>query len=483
MGDYRGLRTLLACTATIAVTAALATPAGATANDRPSADARRTPSSLQMDGRAAVPTGSVTPGAQGRNGSRLAAAAQLPAPACPVGMSWGRTVNQEGFEDGVSDPSNTTGWGVNGNAPVQGSQVASSVHAAGTAEDDAVLYLEPMYGTPGARTFLSFATRGDDVFDNVGFGANDTFYGMDLSPSWERVQVEITEAVGYYDDHFLDAGFIHLESPSDTWWEVDDVTVFTCVTPKASGVRGDWTGEGSVDVLATTPDGTLRLYPGKTNGGVYAGRNIGTGWSDMTYLGSPGDINGDRRTDLVARSADGTLYMYAGRGEGAFAKAVQIGRKWNSMTALITSGDVDGDGRPDLMARRSDGTLHLYRFSSSGILSYRGQVGSGWNGMQWMVGMGDLSGDGRGDVLGITRTGAMYAYRGTANGLLGTGLVGRGWGGMTWVTSPGDMSLDGRGDLLARNGDGDLIFYPGKLDGVRNGTVVGGGWDGLVRIL
>ncbi len=253
--------------------------------------------------------------------------------------------------------------------------------------------------------------------------------------------------------------------------------------PPPAGERGDWTGGGTVDVLATTSTGVLRSFPGCGDGSLGKGATVGSGWKSMTYLGSPGDITGDDRTDLVARSSTGAMFLYPGRGGGLVSNGQQVGSGWNVMTALVTPGDLDGDGRPDLLARRTDGTLHHYRFGTTGALSYVRQVGTGWNGMAWMTGMGDINGDGFGDVLGVNSSGTMLRYWGSASGLRGGGVVGTGWGGMTWVTSPGDMNGDGRGDLLVRDSAANLRFYPGSATGVSNGRQVGSGWGGFSRIL
>ena len=425
-----------------------------------------------------------TPTFEGPAGS-LATAAEinpLRAVSCPNGGV--RTVlGAESFADGVM-PELTEGWS-SGLGDASGSYffAFSGQSPATDPPQDNVMVFDAVQGKPGVTTYLSFASAGTDVFDHVHFGVNDEVFGADLTPDWTRITVDVTAAAAQ-NGGALETFFVHVAGAAEhASWSVDDVSLFTCGPTPASGVRGDWTGEGSVDVLGTTAAGELFLYPGKSSGGVYAGRQIGTGWDAMTWLGSPGDINGDRRTDLLARSADGFLYLYPGRGDGQLGKAVLVGQKWNAMTAFITAGDVDGDGRVDLLARRSDGTLHQYRFSSGGTLSWVRQAGKGWTGMAQMIGMGDLDGDRYGDVLGVTASGGMYAYRGTPTGLLGTSLLGKGWATMTALTSPGDMNRDGRGDLLARNRDGFVYFYPGTAAGIDTGAQVGSGWSGLTRII
>ncbi len=290
-------RTLLAGTATAILAAGLVAPAAAsTAADRLAAGPQGAVASGDHE---RVPDSAVTAGVATSRTARLAAA--VPVAACPNGGT--RTVISATGFDGGNLPADTYGWfgsesglGGSGDWSARSSQVPGSA-----TPEDHQLFLDPIAGASASTTYLSFASRGDDVFDNVFFGVNDEVYGMDLSAGWERVTVDVTAATSQYGGD-LDAFFVHQAGSSQsTFWEVDDVSVFRCGAPPASGVRGDWTGEGTVDVLATNAAGELVLYPGTTTGAVGEGRTIGQGWGSMTWIGSPGDINGDRRTDLLAR--------------------------------------------------------------------------------------------------------------------------------------------------------------------------------------
>jgi hypothetical protein len=264
-----------------------------------------------------------------------------------------------------------------------------------------------------------------------------------------------------------------------------------------SGVRGDWSGEGIVDLMGTRSDGTMWMYKGTGTGAVTSGVQVGSGWSAFDWQGSPGDINGDRRTDMLARRSDGTLWLYPGKGNGALGSGIKVGTGWSAMTAIATPGDFDLDGRPDLLARRSDGTLHLYRILTTGGVRYLRMAGVGWNSMSSIIGMGDLNGDKRGDVVAVRHSdspvnsggeawldGTMFSYLSSGTRLLSATKVGDGWNGMTALTSPGDMNKDGRGDLIARRSDGTLWFYAGRTGGgVLSGKQVGSGWNGMLRIL
>ncbi|MEP7033968.1 MAG: VCBS repeat-containing protein [Actinomycetota bacterium] len=264
-----------------------------------------------------------------------------------------------------------------------------------------------------------------------------------------------------------------------------------------SGVRGDWSGDGTVDLIGTRSNGTLWMYAGTSTGEVRSGVQIGSGWTDFDWQGSPGDVNGDGHTDMLARRTNGTLWLYPGRGHGALGSGIQVGTGWSTMTAIATPGDFDLDGRPDLLARRSDGTLHLYHILATGGVRYVRLVGVGWNSMSSIIGMGDLNGDKRGDVVAVRQSdipinmpnelwldGTLFSFFSNGTRLLSARKVGGGWNVMTLLTSPGDMNKDGRGDLLARRADGTLWFYAGRTGGgVLPGRQVGSGWNGMLRVL
>lgn len=271
----------------------------------------------------------------------------------------------------------------------------------------------------------------------------------------------------------------------------------THTSASISGVRGDWSGDGTVDLIGTRSNGTLWMYEGTGTGAVRSGVQIGSGWTDFDWQGSPGDVDGDGHTDMLARRTNGTLWLYLGRGQGALGSGIQVGAGWSAMTAIITPGDFDLDRRPDLLARRSDGTVHLYRILATGDVRYVRMVGVGWNSMSSIIGMGDLNGDKRGDVIAVLQSdfpirvgnelwldGTLFSFLSNGTRLLSATKVGGGWNFMTQLTSPGDMNNDGRGDLIARRADGTLWLYAGRTDGgVLPGRQVGSGWNGMLRIL
>jgi hypothetical protein len=412
------------------------------------------------------------------------------ASACPSGQVVGKVYDAESFESGLPFAPDPPGsWTtVTGSAP--NGQVYAHSELALDPSQDQTSYLQTTAApvpTTGSL-YMQFAYRGNVDNGDAGLYVNDWMGSLASSSSWSRVYLDVTSTNGTSASGMAYAGFdnwLPATGAGPTDLEIDDVRFYSCTTAPNAGVRGDWSGEGTVDLLGTHTTGDLYLYPGLGNGKVGGGTKIGSGWGDFNWQGSPGDVTGDRRTDLVGRKADGSLYLYAGRGAGAFASGVKVGSSWQSMTSMATPGDMNLDGRPELLARRSDGTLHVYSFSSTGGLSYLKQVGTNWNGMTWIIGMGDLNGDRRGDTVGVNQDGCIYAYTTSTSLSLGSARkVGCGWGTMNWLTSPGDMDRDGFGDLIARRSDGTLWFYRGRSGGgVLAGIQVGSGWQGMQRIL
>ena len=408
---------------------------------------------------------------------------------CPAGQSPNAVYGYESLEAGLPFPLPTGEGGftvaTGAGAPDGSSWAKSSLLASDPA---LVHFVASNYAAvpQTGKVYLSFSYRGAFIENSAAALFNDGFAELAPSPQWATVSLDITAeaTTAIAGNAIVDVGFGHRADTTPGSFEVDDVALYTCASPPNSGVRGDWTGQGTVDLMAASTDGSLWVYEGKGTGAVGSAVKVGFGWSAFTWQGSPGDVNGDRRTDLLARNSDGTLWFYPGKGNGALGSGVKVGSGWNPMTSIATPGDFDLDGRPDLLSRRSDGTLHLYRVLATGGLRYVKQVGVGWKDMRSIIGMGDLNGDKRGDVVAVRGDGVMFSYLSSGTDLTSAKQVGYGWKNMNLLTSPGDMNKDGRGDLIARRSDGTLWFYPGRTGGgVNSGKQVGSQWGGMLRVL
>lgn len=265
-------------------------------------------------------------------------------------------------------------------------------------------------------------------------------------------------------------------------------------SPGAPTVPGDLTGDGRPDLAAIDTSGQLRLYEGRGNGTVtWPNGIIGTGGWAGAAISHRGDFTGDGSEDVLARVGD-ALWVYPNRGYGRLADRVAVGGPgWSGVSQVVSVGDLTGDGYPDVVAIRSD-QLYLYPGDPAhrpALLAARLIGTGGWSPMT-LTAPGDADHDGRPDLLvRDTSSGVLYLYRGRADGTFGdrTTYGTRGW---TLSNRPllasGDADGNGIADLWATAGDGTLQFYAGETDGSGNPvdgpqTQVGeSGWNSITRI-
>lgn len=315
---------------------------------------------------------------------------------------------------------------------------------------------------------------------NVAVQRQWDWFEVPLTQSWTSFHLDVTALVSGSPRRLtvtLDHTWDIEESGTLSTLDLDDVEVYGCATPPATGVRGDWVSNGRTGLIAVSGDTKLYSFPGTGRGSFLGPWVSGKGWNFVSQLASPGDLTGDRRTDLLALSGI-KLFLYPGRGAGTFGSRIEIGTGWGG-DVLATPGDTTGDGRPDLWSIRQNGKLYLYRFTGPTTLRLVKQVGAGWA-AQKLVGIGDLNGDRRPDALGVLSDGCIRFYPGTAAAGLGTSrTLSCGWGVMNWVGSPGDLTGDGLSDLLARSTDGAMWLYRGLPGGrLSTASLVSTGWSG-----
>ncbi|TDE96159.1 hypothetical protein EXU48_07970 [Occultella glacieicola] len=300
-------------------------------------------------------------------------------------------------------------------------------------------------------------------------------------------------------------------------------------TPSRTTIAGDWNGDGTVDMMLRTADGSLLLYPGRADGSVGNGVRVGWGWNTFNLLIGGDDWNGDDHLDLVARHSNGSLWLYASDGRGNFHRGVQIGSGWNGMETISMAGGFIG-GRPTLLGvHGSNGHLYAYASNGRGAITGTVTVSSSWNGVSATAGISDLTGDGRTDLVAVSLAGDLLIYPGTGSGSVRPrGVLDSGWGGTTMimdagarssgrifyrldsggrlyratygaadpgyseltptgitlaqgdidVTPVGDWNGDGRADLVVRRGNGALMLHLGTGGGrFAAGTQIGNGWQ------
>jgi hypothetical protein len=289
---------------------------------------------------------------------------------------------------------------------------------------------------------------------------------------------------------------------SGNWWYPDRNTgqVYEEANTRTNGAGAALSGYISApsvagptsppDVIARRTDGLLFLYQGNGHGGWKTGTTqIGNGWNQFTAIIGVGDFTGDGTPDIIARRTDGQLFLYQGNGHGGWKTGTtQIGNGWNQFTAIIGVGDFTGDGTPDIIARRTDGQLFLYQGNGhGGWKTGTTQIGNGWNQFTAIIGVGDFTGDGTPDIIARRTDGQLFLYQGNGHGgwKTGTTQIGNGWNQFTAIIGVGDFTGDGTPDIIARRTDGQLFLYQGNgHGGWKTGTTqIGNGWNQFTAIV
>ncbi|MER7696583.1 FG-GAP-like repeat-containing protein [Streptomyces sp. NPDC096095] len=236
--------------------------------------------------------------------------------------------------------------------------------------------------------------------------------------------------------------------------------------------RGDWTGDGYEDLVATIPGDegkTLQLYP-----------NNGVGWACTAR---------DEQADGHSRSC-----LYDRQELTVFDEA---NNHWSDADQILAVGDVDGPldtdgdgtvdvaGYPDLLVKEGD-LLWLYFGSPSLYLDDARApvlVGNGSWSYYDLAAPGDRTGNGHVDVIARHRTsGELRLYEGTGPEGQGLGdgtastVIGSGWtrSHRPLITAVPDANSDNNVDIFATGGDDKFYLYP-NISG--SGIAVGSsGW-------
>jgi hypothetical protein len=251
--------------------------------------------------------------------------------------------------------------------------------------------------------------------------------------------------------------------------------------PASKGLDGD----ARPDLLTRRTNGDLALHTSAADPG---GRVVGLGWDVFDTVIGAADFSGDGSGDVLARKPDGTLWLYAGTGAGTFRAGVRIGLGWQVFTEILSPGDFTGDGAADVLARKPDGTLWLYAGNGRGGWAAAGRrVGLGWQMFDRVLSPGDFTGDGAADVLARKPDGTLWLYAGNGRGGWAAAgrRVGLGWHVFAHVVPGGDRTGDGRSDVLALRPDGSLLVYAGNGRGgwAAAGQTVARGWDGSAPVV
>ncbi|KUL48520.1 hypothetical protein ADL22_09285 [Streptomyces sp. NRRL F-4489] len=233
---------------------------------------------------------------------------------------------------------------------------------------------------------------------------------------------------------------------------------------------GDQDGNGTVELLTLSSDGTLTMRSDAGLNGTTAPLWSGKGWQIYNKLVAPGDLTGDGKTDLLARTPSGELYLYRSNGRvvAPFATRVKVGGGWQIYDQIVGVNDANGDGLGDLYARTPTGDLYFYAGTGDASAPFkpRVQVGYGYGIYNQLLSADDFDGDGYADLLARTPAGEMYVYRSNGTGqLLARTGWGSGWGVVTLFAGAGANPHLGKSELLALDTSGTLYFYYSRNNG------------------
>ena len=256
---------------------------------------------------------------------------------------------------------------------------------------------------------------------------------------------------------------------------------------------GNWTGNGTDDLIVRTSNGDMLLYP-FSNGTFYGhggGKKVGHGFGikvDFTHY-FVGNWTGNGTDDLIVRTSNGDMLLYPfsngtfyGHGGG---KVVGAKPAYKIDFTHYFVGNWTGE-TDDLIIRTSTGSMLLHAFGNGTFSSSGGYVGHGFgikvDFTHYFV--GNWTGNGTDDLIVRTSNGDMLLYpfsNGTFFGHGGGTKVGNGFGINVDFTHyfVGNWIGNGTDDLIVRTSNGDMLLYPfsnGTFFGHGGGTKVGNGF-------
>jgi len=230
-------------------------------------------------------------------------------------------------------------------------------------------------------------------------------------------------------------------------------------------LSGDVTGNGRGEILAVDQAGLLSLHETKANGGPKRPPYFDGMGFKYHKVYAPGNWDKTGRADVVTTTVDGKMWLFPRDREGVLGKKRQIGQGWGGYT-IIPVGDVNGDGNPDLLAiRNSTGDLYLYAGDGRGGFKFPyPKVGYGWKGYE-LFAAGDLDNDGKADILSIDKAGDLWFYKGKGDGTFHKKVqVGNSWHGYK-LAAGADLDGDGLADIVGRDSAGRLYFTRQRVPG------------------
>src|SRR5579864_1788950 len=234
----------------------------------------------------------------------------------------------------------------------------------------------------------------------------------------------------------------------------------------ASGVainRGDFNGDGILDLVTANINGTVSVFPGRADGtfGPPVTTTTGHQPNDLAF----GDFNNDGKLDVAITNVNyNAVQILLGNGDGTFSFSDQI--FLDQTPVSITASDFNNDGKMDLAVGigvttnqgvttneieilQGDGTGH---FAQVNTLSFGTSIG-----LITKVRVGDFNADGKVDIAVLTQQ-AVDVLSGQGNFNFGADVITQ--YAQTNDMNTGDFNQDGFTDIVVSWADA-----PGSLDG------------------
>jgi len=242
----------------------------------------------------------------------------------------------------------------------------------------------------------------------------------------------------------------------------DQVLNVPASTTTIAIVAGDFNNDGKTDLAVSdnAASGFISIY---TNNGTAS--PFPTGAPSYTVAQSTAvslaaaDFNGDGRTDLAVVVNGSGVYVFLN--SGATTAFATVSYSMADTTAQgLAAGDFNADGRPDLAVTNGSTTIGTYvYYNAGGTLNVTQTTLSGAAIGNIIPVAGDFNGDGIVDLsVNFSGTSRTYISSG-ASGLPTSATTTSTGGGGEYSFTSGDLNNDGSLDLIYGNGGGSLFLY------------------------